>query len=389
MTSRPARPRLDWVDAGRGLAICLVANFHAANWLLVAGAHVTWWVDANLVVSSLRMPLFFTLSGLFAGKWIRGPLADVLRVKVRLYGWVFLLWGLVGSAIFTAGVRMKGQGSLVGGTIVPYLVSPFMPRLELWFIWALAIFFAVANLTAKVPVWLQLGVAGVGSAIALSGWETASPGWSGSVKYYAFFLAGLYLREHVIRFGATRSRVRLVGVVVVWAVVAVGLWALGWREVPGLYFLNCVLGVLAGIAVARAAARVRWLRAIGSRTLPIYLAHTPIIVLTSIALFLAHVTGHRGLDLVLVPLVTAGAITLALRINDLAVAHGAGWLYEPPAWFFGRRGVAGRPASSAQRSSGPAAPLPAEPISEPVAEPLPEPVGEQAGETGEFGRPYS
>jgi uncharacterized membrane protein YcfT len=366
MTTPPSRPRLDWVDAGRGLAICLVANFHAANWLSVAGAHVSWWVDANLVVSSLRMPLFFTLSGLFAAKWIRGPLTDVLRVKVRLYAWVFLLWGLVGSAIFTAGVRMKGQGSLLGGTIVPFLISPVMPRLELWFIWALAIFFVVANLTAKVPAWLQLAVAGVGSAVALSGWETASPGWSGAVKYYAFFLAGLYLREHIIRFGAIGSRLRLGAVVSGWAVVAVGLWWLGWREVPGLYFLNCVLGVLAGIGVARAAARVRWLRAIGSRTLPIYLAHTPIIVLTSIALFLAHATGHRGLDLLVVPVVTAGAITLALRLNDLAVAHGAGWMYEPPAWFFGRES---RPATPAAPAAGPAT--------------------EPAGDSGEIGRPHS
>lgn len=366
MTSRPPRPRLDWVDAGRGLAICLVAAFHAANWLAVAGAHVDWWINANLVVSSLRMPLFFTLSGLFAGKWIRGPLADVLRVKVRLYAWVFLLWGLLASAVFTAGVRMKGEGSLVGGTLVPYLVSPVMPRLELWFIWALAIFFVVATLTAKVPAWVQLTVAGVGSAVALSGWETASPGWSGAVKYYAFFLAGLYLRDQVIRFGAIESRLRLVGVVAVWAVVAVGLWWLGWREVPGLYFLNCVLGVLAGIAVARAAARVSWLRAIGSRTLPIYLAHTPIIVLTSIALFLAHATGHRGLDLLLVPLVTAGAIALALRVNDVAVAHHGGWLYEPPAWFFGR---SARPATAVS--------------------PVPVPTPEPAGDSGENGRSHS
>src|SRR3954454_25108252 len=104
-SSGAAKVRVTWVDTGRGIAITLVALFHATNWLLGAGAHVQGWSQANLVMSSLRMPLFFTLAGLFAGKWVRGAWGPLWRVKVRLYLWVFLLWGAIGSLTFYIGLR--------------------------------------------------------------------------------------------------------------------------------------------------------------------------------------------------------------------------------------------------------------------------------------------
>ncbi len=333
-----AKERLDWIDAGRGIAIVMVVLFHAANWLLAAGAQTSGWVELNTVVSSLRMPLFFTLSGLFAAKWVRGSWRRLLDVKVRLYGWVFLVWGLVGSTAFAVGVRMKGEGSL-GTIVVPFLLSPVMPRLELWFIWALALFFVVAKATAKVPPVVQVAVALVGAAFALSGWETASVGWSGSVKYYVFFLAGMYGRDVVMRLGRTPRTGLLAAVTVAWAGVSLTLWLLGLRDVPGLYLVNCVLGVLAGIALARALSGVAVLRHVGSHTLPIYLAHTPLIVLTSVALHYTVPLAGPVVGWLLPPVVGALAIWAALRLRDVAQRHGAGFLYAPPRWFFGGRGA--------------------------------------------------
>ena len=328
------RGRIEWIDAGRGIAIAMVACFHAANWLSTAGAGVEGWIQGNLVVSSLRMPLFFTLSGLFAAKWVNGSWPALVHTKVRLYSWVFLLWGLVGTVIFVLGVRMKGQGSFEESA-ESYLLSPVVPRLELWFIWALALFFVAAKLTVRVWPALQLGLAAVASAIALSGWETASVGWSGAVKYYVFFLIGLHLRALVLRIGSTGRQGLLVGALALWATVSFLLWRFDLRDVLGVYFLNCLLGVVAGIAAARLLSRFAFLRSIGSQTLPIYLAHTPIIVLTAIALHLSGVLGHRAVDLLAPPALVAVAIAVALRLRDQAVRHGAGFLYDPPVWFFG------------------------------------------------------
>lgn len=339
----PRAARVRWIDAGRGVAIAMVVLFHTANWLSAAGADVDAWIEFNTVVSSLRMPLFFALSGLFARKWVTGSWRGLWDAKLRLYLWVFVVWSVIGSFAFIAGVRMKGEGSLAGA-VIPALTALGRPRLELWFIWALALFFVVARLTRKVPPWVQLTVAGLGAAVALSGWETASPAWSGSVKYYAFFLAGLHLREVVLRIGSSRRRVVLVAAALVWAAVSVGLWRYGLREVPGLYFVNCVLGIVAGIALARVLARFEVLRSIGSQTLPIYLAHTPVIIAVAVLLHLAGLTGGLVVVVALPLLLAVFAIATALRLRTVAERHGAGWLYSPPGWFF-RPAVPARPAA--------------------------------------------
>lgn len=329
---RPAG-RLDWVDTGRGMAIVLVALFHTSNWLVGAGIEARGWQEANEVVSSLRMPLFFALSGLFAAKWVRGTWRPLWEHKLRLFAWVFLVWGAIGSVTYFAGLRVRGMGSVLNAVVLPYLVSPVVPRLELWFIWALGLFFVVARLTRRVPPAVQLGVAAVASAVALSGWQTLSPGWSGSVRYYAFFLAGLYGRDLLLRLGSTPRRGLLVGVFVAWAAVAVGLWALDARDVLGLYFVNCVLGVAAGIGLSRLLAGSRSMRALGARTLPVYVAHTPLAIVASIVLSATTAVGSPVAAVVAPPLLAAVVVLASLGLHRWAQARGAGWLYAPPAWF--------------------------------------------------------
>jgi len=346
-----ARPRLDWVDTGRGIAICLVALFHATNWLGAAGLDVRGWTEFSLIVSSLRMPLFFALSGLFASKWLVVSWRELWSGKVRLFAWVFLVWSAIGAVMFTGGTRvMLDQGSLVKGTLVPVLVAPVYPRLELWFIWALAIFFCVAKLTARADVRLQLAVAGVASAIALSGWVTASPGWNGAVRYYFFFLVGLYGREVVLRLGRTQHRAALAGGFVAWLVVSLVLWHWGLREVMGLYFVNCLLGLVGGVALSRA---VSWgvLRSIGSQTLPIYLAHTPIILVVCSLVSSTGLDRADGLAVVGPPLLMLFAVAAALRLHRVLPAWRMGWLYEAPGWF------PGRPSSAAPATAASSAPV--------------------------------
>nr|WP_225224955.1 acyltransferase [Cellulomonas sp. JH27-2] len=330
------RTRLDWVDAGRGLAICLVVLFHSANWLGAAGIDTRGWISFNLVVSSLRMPLFFALSGLFAGKWLLVSWRTLWSGKVRMFAWVFLVWSTIGACAFTVGTRvMLDQGSLLKGTLLPIVLAPAYPRLELWFIWALALFFCLAKLTARLDPRLQLAVAGVGSAVALSGWVTASPGWNGSVRYYFFFLVGLHARTLIIRLGSTRRIGLLASGFAAWLVASFALWHWNLREVPGLYFINCLLGLVAGVALSRV---VRWraIRAVGSRTLPIYLAHTPIILLVCMVISLTAISQVPVTAQVAPPLLMLVAVIGALLLNRAAPRAGAAWLYEAPGWFPGR-----------------------------------------------------
>ena len=329
--TKPAAERVGWVDTGRGIAILLVALFHSANWLIGAGFDIPYWREINDSLSSMRMPLFFVLSGLFAPKWLLKPWRDLWTVKVRLYLWVFLLWEVVGSIVFLINQTVTGVGFGVRHAILDLVASPVLPRFELWFIWALSIFFIVAKLCRRVNPRLQLVVAGAVSVVALSGLDTPNVGWSGSLKYYFFFLAGIYLRSWIIRIGTVDNRLLVGAAMFVWVAVTTTVALLGLRDVFGLYFLNCLVGVVGGIAFSRTLRGVRWLGMIGRITLPIYLAHTPIVILISSVLSLPILLSAFADIAPVLPLILAAtAVLLALLLNRFASRSWLRYAYEPP-----------------------------------------------------------
>ena len=89
---------VSWVDTGRGLAIMLVVLYHSANWFAVPA-----WQSANSTVSTFRMPLFFAISGMFAGKWLAASWSDLWRAKISLFTWVVLVWSAIGVAVLRSG----------------------------------------------------------------------------------------------------------------------------------------------------------------------------------------------------------------------------------------------------------------------------------------------
>ncbi len=84
--------RLAWPDAARGLAIGLVVLYHATNWTWSTGYEVSVLRDFNETLRSLRMPLFFAVAGMFAGKWMTVPWSRLARGKLLFFAWVFVLW---------------------------------------------------------------------------------------------------------------------------------------------------------------------------------------------------------------------------------------------------------------------------------------------------------
>lgn len=323
--------RLDWVDTGRGIAIVLVVLYHSVSWIKGLDPQVAPWVEINAALSTLRMPLFFALSGMFAVKWLTADWSALLHAKVRLFAWVLAVWTVIGSSTLVLGQIMNDVPVNLWGSLRAVLLSPVLPRFELWFIWALALFFVVAKATRRVNVIAQLVVAGAFSVVALGLWITSNTGWTGSVKYYFFFLCGLHLRSLLIRVAAVRSRPVLVGTVVAWAGLSVGLGVGGLRGVVPLYFLNCVLGVLAGIALSRALSGIPLLGRLGRQTLPIYLAHTPIVILLLFAVHSAPIWPLPPVLAAVSPLLLAAlATTAALALHRALAPTPLRLLYEPP-----------------------------------------------------------
>jgi uncharacterized membrane protein YcfT len=306
--------------------------------------------EINETLRSLRMPLFFTVAGMFAGKWLTVPWSRLARGKLLFFAWVFVLWEPISLVVrLLTGYYQVADADW--GTLAHDLAwSLLIPRSELWFIWTLAAFFVVARALRRVPVPVQLVVAAGVSGWALAGWEPESIAWRGTAQFVLFFLAGLHLRPLLERFAERVAR----GIGWLWAVAAVVVWLgaqitvreLGLADVPGLYLLANVAGVPAGVAVSVLASRVpgighlprslglQWL---GARTLPVFVTHTSVVLALLSVLWRNAVWIPAPQSQWLPVALWAAAIAVGLGLSALAPRIGARWLFAPPRWLSGSK----------------------------------------------------
>jgi fucose 4-O-acetylase-like acetyltransferase len=74
--------RLFWVDYAKGIAIILVVYRHILIGIERSGIEVSVWLrNANEMVYSFRMPLFFILSGIFISRTISREYVHKVKVK--------------------------------------------------------------------------------------------------------------------------------------------------------------------------------------------------------------------------------------------------------------------------------------------------------------------
>jgi uncharacterized membrane protein YcfT len=321
-----------WIDAGRGIAVLLVVLYHAARWFGVAE-----WEQVNDYVSSVRMPFFFMISGVLAYRvGAAGEAGMGWRTlwdrRLRLYLWVFVIWEAIGTACYLIGFALRGTPIGVGPMLRDLLLSPVRPQFELWFIWALALFCVLARLLRSLDWRWHLLVAAVPSVIALTdGFDLGNVGWNGALKYYVFFACGMHLRALLLGYARTPWQARA-GLVVAWALLATVVEAAGLRSVMGVYFVLCVVGILAGVALGTFLARSAVLVRIGSSTLPVYLGHTPIIILGSslVIALTGAATSSGALGLLVVPVASAVAVALSWLVHRWTTSGPLRYLYVVP-----------------------------------------------------------
>ncbi|MEV4902689.1 acyltransferase family protein [Citricoccus sp. NPDC055426] len=369
-TARPTLPgalagaRAQWVDTAKGLSIVLVVLLHTSLWLRQADMErIEAFSTLNLAFEDLRMPLFFAMSGLFAAKWLRAGWRELMRGKIALLAWVFLLWQIPIIAY-----RIIG-GQLLPGMVQTHLPqqletwawSPLRANAELWFLWALVVFFLAGRLLRRVPTAVLLVGAAALSVLwsgllwqGVAGWEPGEirhllgTGFHKAPAYFIFFLAAAR-GSSLVRDGVTRlPRTVWAAVAVGWFVAFVWLDVLyGYRETIGVEFLGQVCGVIGGVALAVtlqwAPALARGLAHLGRHTLEVYVSHTTVVVAACCALYL---TGS--------PLLTGpwsgwtvwGVAALAIGVGLLIGRAARGtWLLDAPAWL--------PPGSASTPPSGP------------------------------------
>lgn len=302
--SAPSAPeRESWMDIAKGIAIVLVAFHHSLQFLVAYEWSGERLVMVNRVFETLRMPLFFTVSGMLAANSIRTlDIGSLFRRKLLLLIWLYFFWCCVRSLWF--GVVHWPFGNL--DPLHTLLMSPLVPWSGLWYLYALVLYMVFAWLMRSLPVAVQLGFAALLSLGFSSGVLQISDSyvWRSIGTYFVFFLLGAVCRELIDAYVRRQTTILVVGLTTSFCVLGFSL-----NYLPGppriiLRFLVSFLAVAAGVSLAVYFSRFiltsGWLGELGKRTLPIYVAH--VLVLS-----------------VLVPVVPSGVIPITLAAAGLAL----------------------------------------------------------------------
>ncbi|WP_029153856.1 acyltransferase family protein [Microbacterium gubbeenense] len=268
-----SRAREDWIDVVRGTAVVLVILVHAMQRTeLFTGHQFAGFETLTIVVTPLRLPAMFLLSGLFVARSLaKGPGAYATG-KLRRIAWPYLLWSVLLIAFFSVLLETTGIGF---GWEVTWRIF-FDPIEHMWFLAYLLLYFAVAMLLRWVPApYLLVGVMAL-SAVPIEGqwlrfWANAS-----------FFFAGVVLAEHrrtleraVARFWP--SVIMLVSAIA----LSIGHATLFLVLPEAPWNLPIVLMFVLGAAgVARPVASTAWLAApryVGVESIVFYIVHWPVV----------------------------------------------------------------------------------------------------------------
>ncbi|WP_432504192.1 acyltransferase family protein [Kineococcus arenarius] len=379
--STPTVSRQEWADAAKGVSVALVVLGHVTWFHFLPVAEDAWpgasgaqwlWSMFNEVLRPVRMPLFFVVAGYFAARALQRPWRLVLRPRVATFAHLHVLWlvlwvlaGLAAGALAGGGLASGGLGLVAptdpGGLLAAGAAGGVGP----WFLYALALYFTIGKLTARLPRPLVVGAA---AAVALASfaqwlpapWETESV-QQNAVWYFLGASCAGPLRVLAARprpLWAAAAAAGLLGAGVALWRLDLGLVATAVAELP-LRLLAVTAGVLLAVQLVRS---VPWLAApwvrLGRRTLPVYVLH-PVLLFALHPLLLAlderllaALPGplSQAAALLYPPLLSAVLVLAAVGVHALLQRAGASWLFALP----------GSPVRTAPLPPGPApATLPA------------------------------
>ncbi|MET8204024.1 acyltransferase [Micromonospora taraxaci] len=333
--------RAEWADAAKGACIILVVLWHVVvkdylqiDWHVGVPVPGLWGTLGEQFLP-LRMPLFFTISGVFAANAAQRPWRIVARSRVAGFLYLYALWLLIHTAVLAAAPDLPtDRATSALGVLEQLTITPS----NLWYLYALAVYFTIAKATRRAPWALVLAPAGVLSAVAAAGLLDTPGNRGGLYQNLVFFLAGLYLRPRIQQWAQTAGRRRLLltsgsYVLALAAMAAAG--AQQWFGVwPAVSVVAVIFGITAAAQLAHWSALSKPLASLGRITLPIYVVHMPVLALLH-RLLLVPVSelgaSAQGLIVLGYPVLLTGlVIGLSLAVHRGLLAVRAGWLFALP-----------------------------------------------------------
>lgn len=327
--------REGWPDVAKGVCIVLVVLWHVVTKHSAGepgAAGVTdVWATVNAQLLPLRMPLFFVISGMFAGRAVTALDGTDWRRRAARLAAVYAVWVVIQTFVLAL---TPDFDTARAQNPVELLAQLTISPTNLWYLLALAVYLAVARATRAVPTPVVLAAAFVLSAAAASGVLPDLGNLWQVVQNLFFFIAGLRLRDTIERFAATSGPLRVVMLAAAYAAAAAVIGLLGMRQWPGVWPLLSLIAVAFGVAACAVVDRsmpvvARPLRWLGRRTLPIYVIHMIPLAVIDAGL---RATGMRTTPLVEAgePLVlTAVVIAICLGLHAVLVRIGGRVLFDP------------------------------------------------------------
>lgn len=309
------RKRADWVDSAKGISICLVVLWHTAGTELAI----------NTLLIFVRMPLFFFAAGFFAAKATAGNWASLFRKRCFNYYYIYTIWMTIFFILVVCVREIKNGNPLY---IYDYIVNFVSPLEYLWFIFALAVLFAIAKVARLLPKPVAIGILLLSYTVSVTDgqWEPLTFA-TRMARLPLFFILGIYLFDAVNTCSQAYRRLWPV-TLAAFAALSSAILSYDADHLAPLTLLTSALGIFTvcqfcqavdGTLIATA------LGFIGRRTLYIYLLHKILIV------YLVNGFAVTGLsNLPATPyLIFAIALPAAL-FAGLALARVAPWLFEAP-----------------------------------------------------------
>lgn len=326
----PSSPRLTWIDTVKGIAVILVVLYHAVTF-----AEQKSWSGNQLgmltsALLTVRMPLFFAMSGFFFLRRVDRPWSWQLRNRIGPFLWLFLVWTAVWLLAFQW-LPVERNG---GTDLREYVLLFVDPSIGPWYIYALAIYFVAVKLMRPLPVWLQFLIGAAVSLPVACGLVTLDSWvWTSLLTHFIAFQIGA-LGNRVLSAVAERANVWwLLGYGALWGAGTSVLFFLGLgldnvARIP-VTLLGMAMGITAAALVDRHAS---WLRLawVGKNTMPIYLLHVPLLgLIYSLDLGLPSTAAVAvGAPLVATALAVAGALLIWRVIRGIPGVFMAPWTGE-------------------------------------------------------------
>ncbi len=337
------RPRIEWMDLVKGSAILVVVGSHAVI-LMEPVTHgqfaQTAWSLIITVLEPMRMALFFMISGMLATAAITKPWGKVRR---RTWGmaYLYVLWCLIFFAFVYAyaplpileELRWVVRNLLVAGN-------------GYWYLYALVVYFVLARVTRRWPIWILLAVGVVLNLMKaplldinreyFNSIETGSM-MVKVLQNLVFFLIGLHFKELLTQIARYATWPRIIALSLVLTVAGVVRFKVEWFWEQS-YLPASMLFIVLGIMLSSKLIELKGPRDFGSRigtqTLPIFVLQFPFMLMLQqvfknddVALF-----NTWGFALIFPAAFTAFVVVFALWLHRITLNNPARFLFEIPEW---------------------------------------------------------